>query len=43
MEKDILIIPSQSRMFFSGSDSASIYLETQDNGTLAFIGTQGTL
>jgi len=43
MTKDILIIPSQSKILFSGSDSASIYMETQDNGDVTFVGTQGNL
>ena len=43
MAKDILIVPGSSNIHFSGSAVNDIKLETQDNGSVAFTSTSGSL
>lgn len=40
---DILIIPSQSKIEFSGSDASKIYLGVDISGSIDYIGTTGSI
>ena len=43
MPKDILITPGSAKIDFCGENAGTIRLETLDDGTIAFIGSEYTL